>query len=83
MHISLVKKAYVLLYLAQNPSSYENPSEVPVTCVFFGEVNPDNIDNTKVLNIVEKYKSCLNSSFQVHSVKIVQGYRFIFSEEAE
>lgn len=48
----------------------------PLTCVLLGEVDFDNFDKDKVLNIIDKYKTCLNSSFQLHSVKFVQGYVF-------
>ena len=52
----------------------------PLTCVLLGEVDYHNFDKDKVLDIIESYKTCLNSPFQLHSVKFVQGFIFGYTD---
>ena len=52
----------------------------PLTCALLGEVDCNDFDKDKVLYIIDKYKTCLNSSFLLHSVKLVQGYVFGYTD---
>ncbi len=74
MSAKFVKKTFVNIYLLKEGEN------TPVCCPL-REINATTFNETKVLSIVNALTPCLESSVSIQSVKKVEGYVIVRSEE--
>ena len=75
MSISMIKEAYLNLYLQNSVSNNNSPSRV--ICYPLGKVDPEFCDNSKIMQIVYSLLPCLSNTLQLVTVKIFEGYKII------
>lgn len=86
MHLSLVKKNFLNIYI----SIQDNQGNNSVEAFTFGEVNPDTCEPTKVSAITQALLPCFSTSINstskvkvlnIAAAKSIQGYRIVYAPD--